>query len=67
VRQFVMQRGGPENVHARIALNNLIVGQATTLAYADTARFVGELTFLFVPLVLFLRKPKRPAPAADAH
>ncbi len=61
IRDYVMQRGGPGDVHARIALNGLIVGQATTLAYADTARFVGELTFLFVPLVWFLKKPKRSA------
>jgi hypothetical protein len=54
-------RGGPNDVNARIALNNIIVGQATTLAYADTARFVGYLTFLFVPLVLFLQKPKKKA------
>jgi len=58
IRQFVDARGGPGNVQARIALNGIIVNQATTLAYADTARFVGELTFLFVPLVLFLRKKK---------
>jgi DHA2 family multidrug resistance protein len=61
IRDYVMQRGGPGDVHARIALNGLIVGQATTLAYADTARFVGELTFLFVPLVWFLKKPKKNA------
>jgi DHA2 family multidrug resistance protein len=59
IREFVDARGGPNDVNARIALNNIIVGQATTLAYADTARFVGYLTFLFVPLVFFLRKPKK--------
>jgi len=67
VRDYVMNHGGPDSAGARIGLNGLIVGQATTLAYADTARFVGELTFLFVPLVFFLRKPKRKASPADAH
>jgi DHA2 family multidrug resistance protein len=67
IREYVDARGGPGNVQARIALNGLIVGQATTLAYADTARFVGELTFVFVPLVLFLRKPKKKAGPVEAH
>ena len=65
VRDYVAARGGPTSESARSALSGLIVTQATTLAYADTARFVGELTFVFVPLVLFLRKPKR-SPAAAA-
>ncbi len=67
IKQYIDARGGPDNVHARIALNGLIVGQATTLAYADTARFVGELTFFFVPLVLFLRKPKSKPGPIEAH
>jgi DHA2 family multidrug resistance protein len=67
VREYVMQRGGPGNAAARSSLNTLIVNQASALAYADTARYVGELTFFFVPLVLFLRKPKRAAGAGDAH
>ena len=59
VRSYVDARGGPNSLDAREGLNRLVVLQSTTLAYADTARFVGELTFLFVPLVFFLRKPKR--------
>jgi DHA2 family multidrug resistance protein len=67
IRSYLMARGGPDNPNARASLNTIIVGQATTLAYADTARFVGYLTFLFVPLVLFLKKSTRPGAPVDAH
>ncbi len=67
VRDYLAAGGGTDDPAARARLSNLVSEQATTLAYADTARFVGELTFLFVPLVLFLRKPKAAAnPSAAA-
>jgi DHA2 family multidrug resistance protein len=66
VRTYLNARGGEDSPSARASLGSIITTQSTTLAYADTARFVGYLTFLFVPLVVFLRKPKRIA-APDAH
>jgi DHA2 family multidrug resistance protein len=62
VRQYLGRRGGPDSPAARAGLNDVIVAQSTALAYADTARDVGYLTFFFVPLVLFLRK-RQPPPA----
>jgi DHA2 family multidrug resistance protein len=66
VRTYLNARGGEDSRSARASLGSIIATQSTTLAYADTARFVGYLTFFFVPLVVFLRKPKRIA-APDAH
>ncbi len=62
IRQYIDERGGPHSVVARSRLNDLISDQATTLAYADTARDVGYLTVVFVPLVFFLRKRKPSGP-----
>jgi len=69
VRAFVDVRGGPHSEIARSRLNEVLVAQSTTMAYADTARDVGYLTFCFVPLVLLLQKRKSPnrAPVSDAH
>lgn len=57
VRAYAETRGGVDAPAVRAALGGLVVAQATTLAYADTARDVGLLTFAFIPLVLLLRRP----------
>jgi MFS transporter, DHA2 family, multidrug resistance protein len=41
--------------------------QATTLAFSDAFFFLGVITLIFTPLVLFLRPPKAAAQVAPAH
>lgn len=66
VRAYLAEHGGERSASARARLDALVAGQSVVLAYADTARFVGVLTFVFVPLVVFLR-PRRAGDGAPAR
>jgi DHA2 family multidrug resistance protein len=56
VTRYVHARGGlSENTRSNLAA--MVAAQASVLAYADTARFTGFVSLLFVPLALVLRRP----------
>ncbi len=53
--------------HAPIAsIYNLVVQQATTLAFADAFSFLALVTILLTPFVIFLTSPKSAAPQQAA-
>jgi DHA2 family multidrug resistance protein len=48
------------------ALDGMITQQSAMIAYLDDFRLMLYLTLAVIPLLLFIRAPKR-APAPDAH
>jgi MFS transporter, DHA2 family, multidrug resistance protein len=54
--------------HAQLStVAGLVSAQANTLAFADAFYFLGVVTLILTPLVLFLRPPKTAARAPAAH
>ena len=56
VFSYVQKHGG--EVASAAGLNALVDQQAIVLAYADTARVTAAITFMLVPCVLLMRRPK---------
>jgi MFS transporter, DHA2 family, multidrug resistance protein len=57
VMRYVQEQGGLTEM-TRSKLDALVNGQASVLAYADTARFTGFTSLLLMPLAFVLRRPK---------
>lgn len=57
VMRYVRRQGGLTE-KTRSTLDELVNGQASVLAYADTARFTGFVSLLLMPLAFVLRRPK---------
>jgi DHA2 family multidrug resistance protein len=67
VAAFLKLQGGPASPAATAQLTQIVAGQAQVLGYADTATAGGAITFLLMPFVLLLRKPKPRAAGAAPH
>ncbi len=59
--------GGADTPQAIASLTAVVANQAQVLGYADTSRDAAYVTFLLVPAILLLKRPKAEAPAATAE
>ncbi len=54
----------PATLAGAAALNNEITRQASMVAYVDDFRLMFVITLACMPMLLFMRKPRRPPPGA---
>ena len=64
---YLNSNGGTDSPQALASLTAVVVNQAQVLGYADTSRDAAYVTFLCLPAILLLRKPKPHAPPAAAE
>ena len=67
VSSYLDSRGGSDSPQALGALTALVENQAQVLGYADTSNDAAIVTFLLLPAVFLLKRPKGHAPPVAAE
>jgi DHA2 family multidrug resistance protein len=67
VRAELPTRFDPSTVGGLTALNAEITRQASMVAYVDDFKLMLVITLVCIPMLLFLRKPRRAASAEPIH